>query len=391
MILLCELSFLGRAHVPFNAGLLATIQGAFPTENLSFWGAATHVEELKQQLGLLLTGSIVWNKICPPYPETSYPKRFWGELSVIRNILGILPDNESTRLVLTSAYPSTVVALKVAQHFSRKRTSVQIILHGASGVAEKRYRRPLRRLQDMRTALTVLGNSGIQYLVLEESIRKAVLDSLPFLSGKIEVLEHPISPNEGTTQIDDLNKPIRFGFLGLADHAKGFPVFQELAKHISAKYGHQVEFHAIGHLPKNENLVSGLEALSTKPANTLMSREQYVNAVKRLHFIVLPHQAQSYNLTASGVLLDAITWGKPVIARKIPIFETLFERYGEIGYLFDNDEELKTSVETILTAADEPRYRNQIVNLRRLQKARAPASLAAAYLDMCRKGGIPPS
>ncbi len=67
-----------------------------------------------------------------------------------------------------------------------------------------------------------------------------------------------------------------------------------------------------------------------------------------LHFIVLPHEAGPYTLTASGVLLDAIAWGKPVICRKIPIFESMFKKHGDIGYLFSDDEELKGVVEQIV-------------------------------------------
>jgi hypothetical protein len=387
MIVLCELSFVGPAHVPFNAGMLTTIRAAFPKEDLAFYGAAKHVEELQKQVGPRLASSIAWREILPPESSTRYIKRFLRELSVIWRLLGILAQDSPSRLILTSAYPSAVLATKVARWFQPKHTPVQIVLHGLSGVVGSRYRNPLRRFQDMRTALTLLGNNGIQYLFLEESIRNAVLQNLPFLSGNVEALEHPVAPNEGLTLSAELTQPIRFGFLGLADQAKGFPVFHELAKRITATHGSLAEFHAIGHLPKNGKLVLGLEALSTKPGNTLMSREDYLEAVKMLHFIVLPHQALSYNLTASGVLLDAITWEKPIIARTIPIFEMMFERYGDIGYLFDDDAELIGIAEEILQSTDKVRYQRQVLHLRSLRMSRSPESLAKIYQDICRKSG----
>jgi hypothetical protein len=67
--------------------------------------------------------------------------------------------------------------------------------------------------------------------------------------------------------------------------------------------------------------------------------------------------------TASGVLLDAIAWEKPVIARKIPIFEAMFEKHGELGYLFNDDTELKAIVERIVQAAEKSRYSCQVQNL----------------------------
>lgn len=94
-----------------------------------------------------------------------------------------------------------------------------------------------------------------------------------------------------------------------------------------------------------------------------------------------------YNRAASGVLLDAIAWGKPVIARKIPIFESIFERYGDIGYLFSDDLDLTRIVEQILQMADRSRYQLQVLNLRTVRKSRAPETLAATYRDICRKNG----
>jgi hypothetical protein len=109
--------------------------------------------------------------------------------------------------------------------------------------------------------------------------------------------------------------------------------------------------------------------------------------VSPLHYVVLPHEAASYTLTASGVLLDAIAWEKPVIARKMPIFEAIFERHGDIGYLFENDAELTGIVEQIVKAPDKSRYQRQQLNLRGLRKARAPESLAGGYRDICKKSG----
>jgi len=387
MILVCELGFDNGAHVPFNAGLLATIRAAFPKENLTFFGAAAHLEELRKEVGQAFAGSIAWREILPPMPGTAYIDRFFRELRIIRGLLKIGPQDSTSRLVLTSAYPSTVLALKIARWFHSKHTPVQVVLHGMSGVVGKRYRRPIERFQDMRTALTLLGNNNIQYIVLEQSIRDTVVKNLPFLSDKIAALDHPIPPNEAESQASELSEPIRFGFLGLADKAKGFPLFVELANHVIAKFWRRVEFHTVGHLSVNGTPVSGTEALATKPGTTLMSRADFLRGVRPLHFIVLPHEPAAYTLTASGILLDAIAWQKPMIARKIPIFEAMFERHGDIGYLFSNDGELTDVVERILLDADKSRYHRQVINLGSAKKARMPESLAASYRDICRRTG----
>ena len=63
------------------------------------------------------------------------------------------------------------------------------------------------------------------------------MNSCPLLSGKVDALEHPISPAQVELPAAELVEPIRFGFLGLADKAKGFPVFVELADRTTDRYG----------------------------------------------------------------------------------------------------------------------------------------------------------
>lgn len=385
MILLCELYFTDGGHVPFNAGLLSTVRAAFPKDDLIFLGAAAHIEELKKQVGQSLASSIVWEEICPPSSGTSYWKRFFVELKIIRHLLVSVSHDSPSRLVLTSGYPSTVLALKIARIFDLGHQPVQVVLHGLSGLVGRRRKHLLYRLQDMKTALTLLGNNNLQYLVLEQPIRDMVLEYLPSLSGKIEALDHPISPNGAQFDAADFGKPIRFGFLGLADRSKGFPLFVRLANQTTKKYGWRAEFHAIGRLPKDGTQVDGAEVLTTKPANKRMSRANFVQGIIPLHYVVLPHEAVYYMLTASGVLLDAIMWEKPVLARRIPIFEAMFEKHGDIGYLFTDDMELMDIVDKILQASDKERYCTQVRNLRMVRKAREPETLAASYRDICSK------
>ncbi len=389
MILVCEIMFRQGAHVPFNAGLLATIRAAFPNDEIAFYGDAAYIEVLKKQVGHPLAGSISWNEIQTISRGSKYTERFFRELKFFQYLLGKLPQDSISRLLLTSALPSTVLAMKVARLFRAKKPTVQMVLHWVSGVIGKRYRHPIRRFQDMKTSLTLLGNNGIQYLVLEEPIRDGVVKSLPWLVGKIESLEHPISPNEGTNEILDLDEPIRFGFLGTALKNKGYPLFVDVANVITEKYGRRAEFHVIGRCPDESNGVGGTQAFTTQPAAAQLTRDDFIRGVALLHFVVLPYEAAQYTQTASGVLLDAIAWRKPVIARKIPIFEAMFDRYGDIGYLFSDAAELTKIVEGIVRSPDSSRYGRQVRNLGIAKTSRSPETLASAYRDICRRNGTP--
>jgi len=385
MILVCEMIFDRGAHIPFNAGLLATIRAAFPKDDMAFHGGEAHIEQLKKQVGQALANSIGWKDILPVQPGPTYGKRFIRELSAIRHLFREIPQGTTSRLILTSAFPSTVLAMKVARLFQSKIPKVQMVLHGVSGVMGKRRRRPILRLQDMKTALSLLGNKDIQYLVLEEFIRDTVLKNFPQLHGSIEAFQHPISPVEGAAEIIDLSEPIRFGLLGTALKSKGYPLFVEAANAITVKYGRRAEFHVIGRCPEESKGVKGTEALATQPAASQLTREDFVRGVQPLHFVVLPYERAPYTLSASGVLLDAIAWQKPIIARRMPMFEAMFERHGDIGYLFDDNSELSGILQQILEAPDGSRYRRQALTLRDVRKSRDPETLAAVYRELCTK------
>jgi hypothetical protein len=390
MIIVAELAFNDGGHVPFNAGLLAVVQKAFPREQVCFFGGSSHIGELKKQVGESLAQSIEWKDMKLLPPDSSYTSRLCGEIAILRPLLRMFPKGSPGPLLLTSARPATLVALKWVKRFGFKNIRAQVVLHGhLSGVTGKRYRHPVRRFQEMRTALTLLGNSNLQYLVLEENLRDVLLQRLPGLSGKIEVLDHPLPPNETESKTNHLSIPIRFGFLGLANAAKGFPVFVKLAEEMTPKYHGQLEFHAIGRLSSEDDPALGTDALTTKPGVERLSRLAYIEGVEQLHFIVFPHQASHYDLNSSGTLLDALAWGKPLIARRIPIFENFFAKYGDIGYLFNTDGELSDIVSEIVDRADKARYDEQVLNIHKAQCSRSPEVLAVDYRNICGSMGNP--
>ncbi len=390
MILVCEPVCWGGEHVPFNGGMLEIIRKGFPNEEIAFSGERIHIEELQKQLDESTTSSIKWQPISIPDRRARYTKRFILEIKILFNLLRNLEQNHYRNLVFTSITPSALAALNMLRGIGGvvpKDLYLQAVLHSnVSCLNKMRPRHPIRRFQGMATALRIFGRSNIQYLVLEEFIREAILKSLPSLSGRIEVLEHPLPPNEGPLASCELDKPIRFGFLGLVNEQKGFSVFVKLATQLGRMYRSEAEFHAIGRFPNTVAPIERLDALATTPCFDRLSRKDFVEGVKQLHFAIFPHRMDQYELTASGVLLDAIAWGKPIIARKIPIFYDLFEKYGDIGYLFDNDSELVDITEKIIVEFNQIRYSRQKLNILKARCARMPEVLARTYRDIIERG-----
>lgn len=388
MIVVSELVFRDGGHAPFNAGLLAIVRTAFPFEPVCFVGESGHIRELKKQAGEVLTNSIEWREITLLPSDVSYFVRVFREMKILKTLFQIIPEGGSGPLLVAHARAATLVSLKLLKRFRFPNSKVQFVLHGQLGhVIGRRHRHPIRRFQETRTALTFLGNENFKYIALEESLRTVLVKNIPALEKKVYVLPHPLPPHETQSTSNNIQKPVRFGFLGLANELKGFPIFVKLAQEIVGQYRDQVEFHAIGRVPSDGSMVLGMDALATKPGIERMSRRAYINEVKQLHFIIFPHAAKNYELTASGTLLDALAWAKPLIARRIGIFEDMFLKYGDIGYLFTSDLELKSIVEQIVQEMDVARYHQQISNIKKAQCSRTPKTLSVDYRMICEKIG----
>jgi hypothetical protein len=63
----------------------------------------------------------------------------------------------------------------------------------------------------------------------------------------------------------------------------------------------------------------------------------------------------------------------------------LFEKYGDIGYLFDNDSELADITENIIVEFNQIRYNSQKQNILKARCERMPGALARTYREIREK------
>ena len=155
-----------------------------------------------------------------------------------------------------------------------------------------------------------------------------------------------------------------------------------VASELTQRFPGQVNFQVIGRIPeplKRANL-SKLSLLSATPGTERISREEFVSRIKSLHFVCLFFN-KYYEFAASGVLMDSIAWGKPIIATQLPIVDTLQQSFGDIGYL-SAENELCETISSIIQTGDRDRYQHQVLNMSRVKDSRTPETLALKYLGL---------
>jgi glycosyltransferase involved in cell wall biosynthesis len=386
MFLVCESIASGMEHVPFNAALLRTIHFAFPNDIIYFYAEDSHSEYIRELIGEKLAASIVWMKLVLPSRHSSFYTRLFSDFKTVNFLLNALNENPQKDVLVITGNASILWALKYYVRTKHRDKRVQVIIHGDFSTLHRTPRRnvlnPFYYIGSLKTALKIPGYKRLQHIVLEETVRDVILKKMPFLSNSLSVLDHPVPVDKQQVEINNLDPPIQFGYLGRASEKKGFSAYLAVASEISRRFPGQAKFHFIGPLSdkiRYKNL-SKMEFLSEKPGTEEMSRNEYINRLKQLHFVCLFHD-KYYLSCASGVLMDSIAWEKPIIATQLPIFMAIEQRFGEIGYLC-RENEFSETISSIIQKNDFQRYKHQVVNMSHVKASRVPETVAMKYFEL---------
>jgi glycosyltransferase involved in cell wall biosynthesis len=392
MILVVEMTWTGTHHAPGNSATIQAVASAFPGQAVRVFADPSHLDELRRDAALVALANVDLRpiKVSPLFRGKTHVvsfRRFRTEFDTLRAALRAAPAGEPCLLFLISATPTAIAAASLAARLTSRRVGIQVGLHGnLNEINGWRPRNPLTRRFDLASAVAAPRPAAFRFLVLEAAIRDALARIAPEASRRTDVLPLPVNVAEmPATATARLDRPLRVGFVGQATAAKGFDMFLATARAVKAQHGDAVSFHLVGRaMPGSEPIPVGLFA--EEPETTHLSRGEFVRRLAALHYVLLPFRTGYYDLSASGALIDAITWLKPVIATDVPLARHFFETYGSIGFLCDGPEGLTGAVEAVLSRPDQHRYDAEIATLSRARAAREPAALARAYRGIVEQG-----
>lgn len=377
-------------HAPGNSATIQTISRAYPDQRICIFAEESHLVELSKDQALTDRPGISFHPITLDgkflhRPHIVSLRRFIREMATMHRAMRRLSNNEPCLVMLISATSTSVFAASLVTRLARRRCGIQVGLHGnLNDLTGWRSRNPLSRALDTQSALTERHISKMRFLVLEQAIRDELARRAPDAAARTDVLELPVNVGElPYVPETKLTRPVRIGFVGQATAAKGISAFLDAARRLKERRGTSVEFHLVGRSMPGSN-AADFAVLDSPVNEDHLPRQTFLEQLGALHFVFLPYQPGYYNLSASGALLDAITWLKPIIATRIPIVGNLFERYGDIGYLCDDPDQMVQAVERVIDAADADRYQRQRAALSQARTARLPEQLAQQYRAILR-------
>jgi glycosyltransferase involved in cell wall biosynthesis len=383
-ILIFEMTWTGTIHAPGNSSTIEIVARAFPDHPVHVFAEAGHVRELRRSPLLDTNGQIVFHDILVSRHFQGSTgvvswRRLAREFATLWTAVRRVKQDGFCLLMLLSATPTAVFAASWLARL-RGRTFVQVGLHGnLNDLFGRRSRNPLARALDLVSAMTAKHGGVLRFLVLEDGIRTALARSHPVAAARTDVVPLPVNLSE-FVESECLwpPKPLRIGFVGQATEAKGIGTFLEIARVLRARHGPAVAFHLVGRAMPGADL-SRFTMLEEAPQTEHLPRAEFIRRISGLHYVILPFRPGYYDLAASGALIDAVTWLKPVIATAAGFIGDFFKAGGDIGHLCQTETELLATVETLVASPDRARYTAQVNALRAMRDKRSPAALAETY------------
>lgn len=183
-------------------------------------------------------------------------------------------------------------------------------------------------------------------------------------SNHIYYIDQPRDNFKSENKILPMKKENIFAFIGNCLYKKGGAAFVKAAEFKSPDS--KSKFEIIGAYDLNEHLSSLKLTLLSKP-HEMIPRKIFNEALENITYACFPYPNDTYKFTASGAVLDAIIYLKPIIYIKNDYFDGIFKNAGDIGYRCEDEKEFIETINRLDETPDTKRYSEQVANLKQLQ------------------------
>jgi hypothetical protein len=143
------------------------------------------------------------------------------------------------------------------------------------------------------------------------------------------------------------NVKLKVGTVGVLNKIKGFYSFVEFVNKMNAHIRKSLDISVVGAIYEDATLLKDLNIELSSENNSLLDRDEFDYRIKQLDYILFFYPPESYRITASGAIFDAICYEKPILALKNDYFEYVFEKFGSFGFLFEDINEMIYKIQGI--------------------------------------------
>lgn len=306
-------------------------------------------------------------------------------ISAILNVFLLVKSSKSDILIYNFNNPLSLHLLNLINSFLNRR--ILVFCHGEmellinseykGGLQQRLFTKLIRKFFLFKDR-----KMNLSFCVIGESVYNNMMDILPCKICKVfRFVDHPYvydNCNYTASNRDGIN----IGTVGFFSVSKGGDQFVKLAKLLEDKNlniklsitGKVVDdFERVTHM-KNVDLPRD-KGLVPVPAT------EYMERIRKLDFVLFLYPINSYKLIASGAIMDAINWEKPILAIRNDYFEYLFSKYGSLGYLFNDINEIADFLASERFSKDFMSCKIDFANVKRLTSPECILAQLSIVLD----------
>ena len=141
---------------------------------------------------------------------------------------------------------------------------------------------------------------------------------------------------------------IKIGVIGTMALEKGADILISIAKNLNLKDRKDISLEIIGKILCDTKQFEEFGIiLPPNNGKEPLHRALFNKMVEELDFILYLYPVNSYKFTASGSLLDAINFEKPILSFKNDYFCYFFEKHGNFGYLLENEKQMVEQIKNL--------------------------------------------
>lgn len=355
-VLIVEPQCHGKEHARFNAGLLMASRKGYPEDELVFLAEEDHFANVSESLGFSVQSlDIAYIAIDIPERTLVNIDRLPQEVRLLMKILAICWRQGPIAIIFCSMTKEFYFLLKFAHFLALAPPSLSIFhsnLRALDFPPVPKHR--LGRLYCLHRLLTKKNRKN-RNIILGQRALAGLRKAHPIIAEGFGAIEMPYLWARKTRE-QVLRHPVVFGFFGVADSAKGFPVFQALAERFSKQIRKGLaKFVLVGWVRERD-----LEKYSSPWVEGIgadrISEQEFDRRSLTLNYSIWAVDFESYRQVASASLLDSVSYLTPILYPDSSATEDL----KDLGYGYVDFEDLVQTVERLIVQFDQSKYEDQI-------------------------------
>ena len=344
-IVFIDSNSIGSFHEVFNLGFLVNLlkQEVAQIVYFSDKSSINAIRELANRKEIKIDTKKISHKSLPLLSgQTTYSILLRMILGVFINTFLFLKYRKHT-VVFSNLNPLFAVVFNFLASTTNK--NYYFVCHGELEylIQNPPFYKPLRLYKFFMKVFFSTKAKNIKLILIGSTIKENLMKVVPTLTNnELEVMKHPYLFDKN--QLEELNKKrISIGTVGSISESKGFKEVVNLSKLLnqSSRTG-PIQIKVIGKHLMDVRHYKYLDFISKY--GEIINYTTYNEEVSKLDIVIFCYSPDSYSLTASGAIFDAINHNKVIVALKNDYFSSVFKDAGDLGYLCADVSEMQEKI-----------------------------------------------